>query len=158
MTSTLPTSPTTHTIEYKAVMMIATMTEVELLSSSGVLSHLELFRFVTLELLLKFRQNALLFDTAGLVNGYRKSEMLPPVSIVSAVLFTRVPFICHVLQCRYLSEFIRLGAGVRSLVARVSAAARLHTRHDKSKCLSLCDKSMTGGLTLPSLYRIKRCS
>lgn len=69
MTSTLPTSPTTHTIEYKAVMIIATMTGVELLSSSGVLSHLEPFRFVTLELLLKFRQNTLLFDIAGLVSG-----------------------------------------------------------------------------------------
>ncbi len=62
MTRTLPTSPTTHTIEYNVVMMIATITGVELLSSSAVLSHLELFMFTRLELLLKFRQNTLLFD------------------------------------------------------------------------------------------------
>lgn len=66
MTRTLPTSPTTHTIEYSVVMMIATITGAELLSSSAVLSHLELFMFTRLELLLKFRQNTLLFDIAGL--------------------------------------------------------------------------------------------
>lgn len=66
MTRTLPTSPNTHTIEYNAVMMIATITGVELLSSSAVLSHLELFMFTRLELLLKFRQNTLLFDITGL--------------------------------------------------------------------------------------------
>lgn len=66
MTRTLPTSPNTHTIEYNAVMMIATITGVELLSSSAVLSHLELFMLTRLELLLKFRQNTLLFDMPGL--------------------------------------------------------------------------------------------
>lgn len=98
MTRTLPNSPTTHTIEYNAVMMIATITGVELLSSSAVLSHLELFMFTKLELLLKFRQNALLFDITGFE---RKSEMLPLVSMANAVespeFFTRPRFINHVL-------------------------------------------------------------
>jgi len=65
MTRTLPTSPSTHTIEYNVVMMIATTTGVAPLSSSAVLSHLELFMFTRPELL-KFRQNPLPFDTAGL--------------------------------------------------------------------------------------------
>ncbi len=92
MTRTLPTSPITHTIEYNAVMMIATITEVELLSSSAVLSHLELFMFTRLEMLLKFWQKTLLFDIAGLETAYRKSEMLPSGfhgKCCSAAFYTR---------------------------------------------------------------------
>lgn len=104
MTRTLPTSPSTHTIEYNAVMMIATITGVELLSSSTVLSHLELFMFTRLELLLKFRQNTLLFDITGLESAQRKSEMLPVVSMANAVRvgFAQVLLARPVYQSRSL--------------------------------------------------------
>lgn len=95
MTRTFPTSPITHTIEYKAVMMMATITGVELLSSSAVLLHTEL--------LLKFRQNMLLFDTIGLASAYRRSEMLPVFSIMASavrVIFAQVLHARAVYQSR----------------------------------------------------------
>lgn len=78
MTSTFPTRPSTHTIEYRVVIIIAMITGVESLARLSVLSHLA----SKLMLSLKFRQKTLLFIMAKFEKWYGLFDVLIPLSMV----------------------------------------------------------------------------